>query len=363
MEQGQEESGEKPHEPSERNLQEARRKGEVPRSTDIGAAAAYAGLLLAAVTGGAWSVQAAGAALSVLVGQADLLAPLFFEGAPAAPLAALMVALAPPFALWFGLPALAVLGAVIAQRAFTVTPEKLQPKPSRLSLVANAKNKFGRNGLFEFAKSVVKLVVISAVLAVFIAARLDAIVVSVMTAPGPVSAAMGRLTIEFLALIAVLAGGIGAIDFLWQHAEHRRRHRMSHKELRDEAKEAEGDPWLKQTRRARAEAIAANRTLVEVPGADVVIVNPTHYAVALKWTRAPGTAPTVVARGTDQIARRIREIAEEHGVPVYRDPPTARALFAEVALEHEIPPEHYRAVAAAIRFAEAMRQRARRGWQ
>lgn len=363
MEQGEDESGEKSHEPSERKLQEARRKGEVPRSTDIGAAAAYAGLLLAAVAGGAWSVEATGTALSALVAQADRLAPLFFEGQPAAPLAALLAALVPPFALWFGLPALAVLSAVIAQRAFTVTPDKLLPKPSRLSLVSNAKNKFGRNGLFEFAKSFAKLVVISAVLAVFLAARLDVILVSIMTAPAPASAAMGRLMVEFLALIAVVAGAIGALDHLWQHAEHRRRHRMSHKELRDEAKEAEGDPWLKQERRMRAEAIASNRMLADVPGADVVIVNPTHYAVALKWSRAPGAAPAVVARGTDEIARRIRETAEEHGVPIYRDPPTARALFADVALEHEVPPEHYRAVAAAIRFAEGMRRRAQRGWR
>jgi flagellar biosynthetic protein FlhB len=173
---------------------------------------------------------------------------------------------------------------------------------------------------------------------------------------------MGRLTIEFLALIAVLAGTIGALDYFWQRAEHRRQHRMSHKELRDEAKEAEGDPWLKQERRSRAEAIAANRMMSEVPHADVVIVNPTHVAVALRWSRAPGAAPAVIASGKDEIARRIREIAEAHGVPIYSDPATARALVAEVALEQEIPPEHYRAVAAAIRFAEAMRRRARRGW-
>jgi flagellar biosynthetic protein FlhB len=366
MSQGQQEvdeSSEKPHEPSERKLQEARKKGEVPRSTDIGAAAAYAGLLVAAVTGGAWSVGQMGAALSVMIGQADRIAPLFFEGAPAAPLAGLLVALTPPLALWFGMPTLAVLAAVIAQRSFTVAPDKLAPKTSRLSLVSNAKNKFGRNGLFEFLKSFVKLVVISAALALFLAAQLDTILVSVMTAPGPASATMGRLTVQFLALVAVLAGVIGAIDFLWQHAEHRRRHRMSHKELRDEAKEAEGDPWLKQERRARAEAIAANRMLADVPRADVVVVNPLHYAVALRWSRAPGAAPSVVAKGTDEIARRIREIAEDHGVPIYRDPPTARALHADVPLEREIPPEHYRAVAAAIRFAEAMRRRARRGWR
>lgn len=361
--QTEEETGaDKPHEPTERKLQQAREKGEVPRSTDIGAAAAYGGLLLAAVTGGAWSASAAGTALAGLIGRADRLAPLFFEGSPAAPTGALLAALAPPFALWFGLPALAVLAAVLAQRSFTVTPDKLRPRISRVSLVANAKNKFGRNGVFEFAKSFVKLLVISAVLAAFLAARLDIVLASAMTAPRPAVATMGRLTIEFLALVAGVAGAMGALDFFWQQAEHRRRHRMSYKELRDETKDSEGDPWLKQERRSRAEAIATNRMLADVPGADVVIVNPFHYAVALEWSRAAGTAPVCVAKGTDEAARRIREIAERNGVAVYRDPPTARALHAEVALGVQIPPDHYRAVAAAIRFADAMRRRARNGW-
>jgi flagellar biosynthetic protein FlhB len=359
MDQGAEEGSDKPHEPTERKLEQARRRGEVPRSADIGAAAAYGGLLVAAVAGGAWSVGEVGSALATLVAQADRLAPLFFEGAPSAPTGGLLAALAPPLALWFGAPALAVIGAVVAQRSFIVAPDKLKPKASRLSVIANARNKFGRNGLFEFAKSFAKLLVISAVLAAFLAARLDHVLASVMTAPGPASAAMARFMIEFLALVTAVAGVMGALDYFWQRAEHRRRHRMSHKELRDEMKESEGDPWLKQERRARAEAIASNRMLRDVPGADVVVVNPHHFAVALRWSRAPGAAPVCVAKGTDEVARRIREIAAEHGVPLYRDAPTARALHAEVPLGREIPPDHYRAVAAAIRFAEDMRRRAR----
>ena len=100
--------------------------------------------------------------------------------------------------------------------------------------------------------------------------------------------------------------------------------------------------------------------LADVPDADVVIVNPTHYAVALKWSRAPGAAPICVARGKDAIAARIREIAEENRVPVHRDPPTARALHASVDLGEEIAPEHYRAVAVAIRFADKLRAKAGR---
>ena len=116
---------------------------------------------------------------------------------------------------------------------------------------------------------------------------------------------------------------------------------------------------MKAQRRSRAEAIATNRMLLDVPKADVVIVNPTHFAVALKWTRAKGTAPVCVAKGEGEVALRIREVAATAGIPLHSDPPTARALFATVAIGREIAPEHYRAVAAAIRFSDRMRRAAR----
>jgi flagellar biosynthetic protein FlhB len=134
---------------------------------------------------------------------------------------------------------------------------------------------------------------------------------------------------------------------------------MSRKELMDEYKESEGDPHFKAARRQRAQDIATNRMLADVEGADVVIVNPTHYAVALRWDRGKGGAPVCVAKGVDEIARVIRERAALHGVPVHSDPPAARAIYAAVELGQEIRIEHFRAVAAAIRFADAMRKKAR----
>jgi flagellar biosynthetic protein FlhB len=135
---------------------------------------------------------------------------------------------------------------------------------------------------------------------------------------------------------------------------------MSRKEMLDEFKANEGDPHLKSARRQRAQEVATNRMLTDVAKADVVVVNPTHYAVALRWDRTKRGAPICVAKGVDEIARRIRERAAEHGIPIHRDPPTARAMHASVEIGQEIRPEHYRAVAAAIRFADSMRKRARR---
>ena len=257
------------------------------------------------------------------------------------------------------MPAAAALVAVIAQRAFVVAPDKLQPKLSRISPISNAKNKFGRTGLFEFFKSFVKLVIYSLVLGLFLYWQLDELIAVVSMGPLAVLRLLSQLAIEFLAIVLVIAGSIGALDLIFQHQEHTRKNRMSRKELTDETKQAEGDPHMKQQRRQKAYDIAMNTSLADVPEADVVIVNPTHYAVALKWSRAPGSAPECVAKGVDEIAARIREIAAEAAVPIHRDPATARALFATVEIGEEIRPEHYKAVAAAIRFAETIRSKAR----
>jgi flagellar biosynthetic protein FlhB len=171
---------------------------------------------------------------------------------------------------------------------------------------------------------------------------------------------MARLVLEFLFIVLLIQLAIGAVDFLWQNHHHRQKLRMSRKEMMDEFKESEGDPHLKSARRQRAQEVATNRMLTDVATADVVVVNPTHYAVALKWDRTKGGAPLCVAKGVDEVARKIRERAAENGVPIHSDPPTARAIHATVEIGQEIRVEHYRAIAAAIRFADTMRKKARR---
>jgi flagellar biosynthetic protein FlhB len=178
--------------------------------------------------------------------------------------------------------------------------------------------------------------------------------------PGLATAELLRLAIGLLAIVLAISLTIGGIDFVWQRAEHLRKHRMSRKEMTDEQKDAEGDPMMKQQRRQKAMEVANTQMLADVPEADVVIVNPTHYAVALKWSREAGSAPVCVAKGVDHVAARIREVADESAVPIHSDPPTARALHATVEIGQEIPPDHYQAVAAAIRFAERIRQEAHR---
>ena len=340
-------------------LLEARKKGDVAKSTDLLTASAYFGLLIALLTTGGSSLGHIGTAMITLLDQPDALADLFFMGNAAAPTGGIIKAVSLGMAPIFALPAIGVILALFAQQAWVFAPSKLEPKLNRISMISNAKNKFGRDGMFEFFKSFVKLVIFSICLAVFIRAWLPQMIGVLQTNPQTAIALLAKICTSFLSVVVVVSGIIGGVDALWQHASHMRKNRMSRKELTDEAKNSEGDPHLKQERRQRALTASQNQMMKDVPTADVIIVNPTHYAVALKWSRLPGEAPVCVAKGVDEIAATIRRLGAEAGVPVHSDPPTARALHASVEIGAQIRHEDYAPVAAAIRFAEDMRRRAK----
>lgn len=354
-----EDDTDKQYEPSQKKLDDARAKGEIPRSADIATAASYGGLLITATALGGGALVASAGTMMAFIDRPEALAEEVFGGGTMPVLGSLVTSIALPLAPLFVVPGVLALGAILATRSLVFASEKLKPKMNKISPIAQAKNKFGRTGLFEFAKTFVKLCIYSVTLGLYLAAEMPEIMATMALTPAMATAVLLRMSVTFLFLVLAVSLAIGAVDYLWQRAEHLRKHRMSHKEMRDEHKQMEGDPHMKQERRQKAYDIAMNKMLADVPGADVVVVNPTHYAVALKWDRQRGTAPECVAKGVDEIAARIREIASENGVALHSDPPTARALHASVEIGEQIRPEHYRAVAAAIRFAEAMRKRAR----
>jgi len=356
---GEDEGEEKQYEPSPKKLEDARKKGEVPRSADLISASGYGGFLLVAMAWGAASMSDFSQILAGFLGRADLLSDLLFANSGTALSAGAGRGLAVDLAPWALIPGLLALLSVFAQQSFSVTGSKLQPKLNRISLIANAKNKFGRNGLFEFAKSFVKLLIYCVILGVFLWQWMPDILASVALGPQSVTVMMLRLSVMFFMSVLVVAFVLGAIDFMWQRAEHLRKNRMSHKEMMDESKESEGDPYMKQHRRQKAYDIAMNQMMNDVKKADVVIINPTHYALALKWDRKSGRAPICVAKGVDEVAMQIRQRAQENGVPLHSDPPTARLLYALMDVGDEVQPGHYAVVAAAIRFGEAMRKKAR----
>ena len=352
------EDDDKQHDPSQKRLDDARARGEIPKSADLNTAASYAGLLVISLVAGAGLLEQFGKAAMVLLDQSDKLAPLLFAAAPAP-----VFGLTKEFLLASGpiffLPMAFVLASLIAQRAIHFAPEKLAFKISRISPLSLAKQKFGREGLFEFGKSFAKLFVVAVLLGLLLKLRAPQILATQAVAPAQSVALMLRLLVQLLFLVAIAITVFGGVDYMWQRAQHLRRNMMSRQEMMDEMKDAEGDPHVKQQRRQRGQDLATNQMLLDVASADVIVVNPTHYAVALKWTRKDRSAPICVAKGVDEIAARIREKAAEIGVPIHADPPTARAVYASVQIGQQILPEHYRAVAAAIRFAEAMRKRKR----
>jgi flagellar biosynthetic protein FlhB len=352
----------KQHDPSQKRLDDARRRGEFARSQDMLAAAAVGGFVLVGAVGGAGALLAAGEAAMVLIDQPDRLSRVMAEGGKPV-LGQAVFAVLTPLAVFFAAPALAVTGMLLATRGIVFSPEKLAPQLSRISPFATAKQKFGLDGLVEFAKSTVKLTLISVLIGWFLMLRAPDILHSFALAPALSLTLMLRLLAEFLLLALLILAVIGGLDFRWQAHRHLQRNRMSRKEMTDEMKESEGDPHVKGQRRQRAQEIATNQMLADVPRADVIIVNPTHYAVALQWKRGSRTAPICLAKGVDEIAARIRERAAEAGVPIHSDPPTARAIHATVEIGAPILAEHFKAVAAAIRFSEAMRARARKNWR
>ncbi|WP_158965219.1 flagellar type III secretion system protein FlhB [Chachezhania sediminis] len=347
--------------PTPEKLRKAREKGDVAKSVDLSVAATYAGVLVAGMTFGAASIEETGRRMAILLDRAPELSQLLFEGAPQAPLGGIIGGVALALAPWFGIPAAAVLISIVGQQAFVVAPSKLEPKMSRISIMQNAKNKFGRSGLFEFGKSLVKLVLYSVCLGLLLETMLPEMIGAMNAGAAPAAALMVEMCRQFLFIVVLIAAALGIVDALFQQMEHQRKNRMTRKEVMDETKDSEGDPHIKSQRRQRGQEIAMSQMMAEVPKSDVVIVNPTHYAVALKWDRKPGTAPVCVAKGVDEMAASIRRTAAEAGVPIHLDPPTARALHATTEMGQEVSPDHYAPVAAAIRFAEAMRKRAKMG--
>lgn len=347
------------HEPTRKKLDDARAKGDVARSNDLVAALSLAAFVAVLAAFGAPLVRHFGEAAQAMIAGAGAFAGGAAEAAQGQGAATLMARMLLPAVPLFVLPAIAALLALILQRSLVFAPDKLMPDLKRIDPFANAGRRFGRKGLFEFAKSFAKLIVTGALVLWFAVRALP----EALVAAGLGGRQSGAVTVSLLAELLVFAAGtsllFGLGDYLWEFFDHRRRNRMSQQELREEHRESEGDPHMKGARRQRAREIATNQMLADVARCDVVIVNPTHYAVALKWDRASGRAPFCLAKGTDEIAARIRERAQTAGVPIHSDPPTARLLHATVDIGAEIQREHYAAVAAAIRYVDRMRRRAR----
>jgi flagellar biosynthetic protein FlhB len=343
------ESGaDKTEDPSQKRIDKAREKGQLPRSRELTNFATMVGGGVALVsTGGSVAVHLAGVMHNSLALDPALLADPDSMGSllGVAGKSGLMLLL-PIFSTLYGLGLLAsvILG------GWNVSAEALTPDFSRLSLPAGLKRMFGMHGLAELGKALLKCLVVGGVCAAIVSWRfLDVMSLAHMTPTAAIDRGVGLLGACFVWLCASL-GIIAAVDVPLALYQYKSSLKMTRQEVKDEGKESEGPPQVKQRIRHLQQTLARRRMMHKVPHADVLVVNPTHYAVALKYDPQNMAAPRVLAKGVDLVAHNIRRIAEEHRVPVFESPRLARALHKSTDLDAEIPPGLYVAVAQVLSY-------------
>ena len=342
-----EDKSQKTEEPTHKKLEDARKKGQVPSSREINHWFMIAAATLAT------AVFVPTAASDFTQAMAPFLERPHALGGGAAALrrvgdafADTAVALIPLFALMVA----AAVGAGLVQHGPMGSVEKLKPKLENLSLIKGFGRLFSLRSVVELIKGVLKLAIVGTVAVLMVVPELDRVIAAVDLEPAQVVALLWRLALRMLGGVSAIVALIAGIDFLYQRFEFMRSMRMSKQEVKDELKQSEGDPLIKAKLRQLRQERARRRMMAAVPEADVVITNPTHFAVALRYETAKMAAPRVVAKGADAIARRIREVAEANGVTVVENPPLARALYDTVEIDHEVPEAHYKAVAEVIGY-------------
>jgi flagellar biosynthetic protein FlhB len=251
--------------------------------------------------------------------------------------------------------ALLIVGGLVAsmaQNAPRFVLERIQPDLGRLSLIKGFSRTFGLKGLTEFLKSLLKLVAVGAIVGLVLSGERVSLVNSMFMDIGDLPGLILGVAIKIISAVVVATFVIAAADVVWARIHWLRDHRMSRHEIKEEIRQMEGDRLLKARLRSIRLDRSRKRMLAGVPKATMVIVNPTHYAVALRYVRSEGGVPMVVAKGQDLIALKIREIAEQNGIPLIEDKALARSLYQVVQVDSMIPPEFYRTIAEIIHLIQ-----------
>jgi flagellar biosynthesis protein FlhB len=238
--------------------------------------------------------------------------------------------------------------------------ERVSPKWERLSPAKNIQRIIGKEAFIEFAKTSAKFLVLAVIAYVALNKKIFDLVNIGLGEPAAIPKVLQQTGIDILAPAAVFIFLLAIVDIVWTRLKWWDDLKMSRQELKDEHKHAEGDPLFKQRRRALALKRMKGRMLADVPKATLVVVNPTHFAVAMRYVPEEGGAPRVLAKGLDLVALKIREISDEHKIPIVENKPLARSLYASCEVGEMIPAEYYRAVAEVIHFVERKRQLSKR---
>ncbi len=340
---------EKREDPTPRRRRKAREQGQVVQSKEVTSAVLlFAVFMLLSFQISGWAEQLRVFAEQTLTFESQLedwtSAEVHSMGMSV--IGRLLTMLGPMFALTF----FVALGGTLVQTGLSVTLKPLSPDPSRLDPVKGLKRIFSMRALVNLVKSLVKVVAIGWVAYATLANKMVEFPMFLQYPIVPTLSRVGEilqvLMLRSVLVLAVLAAG----DYFYERSEHEKQLKMSRRELKEEMKDTEGDPQIQRRRRSFRDQMARRRMMSDVPEADVVVTNPTTFAVALRYEHGEMEAPRVVAKGRALIAERILEIAREHAVTIRREPPVARALYDAVEVGDSIPPHLYEAVAEILAY-------------
>jgi len=337
----------KTEDPTQKRLDDALEKGDVAKSQEVNTWFIIAGATLILST---FSGSVGGGILTPL---RNLIANAGQLRADGTALLALGNTLGYAVLGAIGVPLLMLMLAAIAgnmvQHRLVWSSESLKPKFNKISPGAGLKRVFGKQAVANFAKGVFKLIALGAVMMAVLWPERHRLESFLMFDPSAIMGVTTNLTVQLMGAVVAMLAAVAIADYFFQYREWFERQKMSLQEIKDEFKQSEGDPHIKAKIRQLRQQRMKKRMMAAVPNASVVITNPTHYSIALRYDSGM-TAPVCVAKGVDNIAFKIREIAKKHDIPIVENVPLARALHATVDIDEEIPVEHYHAVAEIIGY-------------
>ena len=348
----------KTEEATPRKLAEARKKGDVAKSPDVAAALSLAGAAAVVLMSGGWFATSMAEQLLPFIAAPHTMLGGLETGAGVEIGAIALWAIAPFLGVVMLATILGGVGGNVAQSGLIFTAEKLKPDWSKVNPLAGFKRIFGPDGLVQFVKTFLKLIAVGVICWLVLKSHLRELENMAAMPPAMILPVARDLALALMMSTIIFLAFTAGADFLWQRYRFAERMKMSKEELKEDYKQSEGDPHVKaKLKQIRAQR-SRQRMMQNVPNATVIVTNPTHYSVALRYEPGEGdAAPICVAKGVDALAMRIREVGREHNVPIVENVPLARALYAAVDIDETIPREHFEAAAKVIGFVLQKRKK------
>ena len=346
----------KTEEATPRKLADARLKGDVAKSPDVASALSLSGAAAVVLMSGGWFATSMAEQLLPFIAAPHTMLGGLETGAGVEIGTNALWAIAPFLGLVMLATIIGGVGGNVAQSGLIFTAEKLKPDWSKVNPLAGFKRIFGPDGLFQFVKTFLKLLAVGFICWLVLKSHLRELENMAAMPPAMILPLARDLAIALMMSTIIFLGFAAGADFLWQKYRFAERMKMSMEELKEDYKQSEGDPHVKaKLKQIRAQR-SRQRMMQNVPNATVIVTNPTHYSVALRY-KSGDAAPVCVAKGVDALALRIREVAREHDVPIVENVPLARALYAAVDVDETIPREHFEAAAKVIGFVMQRRKK------